>query len=54
MCKGMPLYQFHFSNVAILENDQITFQVRLASPTISVRFSKIIKWGGNVIPNTFS
>lgn len=54
MCKVMPLYQFHFSNVAILENDQITFQVRLASPTISERFSKIIRCGGNVIPNTFS
>lgn len=52
MCKGMPLYQLPFSNV--LDNDQITFQVRLASPTTSEKFSKIIKCGGNVIANMSS
>lgn len=54
MCKGMPLYHLPFPNVAILDNDQITFQVRLASPTISEKFSKIIKCGGNVIANVSS
>ena len=54
VCKGIPLYQLPFSNVAILDNDQITFQVRLTSPTISEKFSKIIKCGGDVIANVSS
>lgn len=54
MCKGILLYQLPFSNVAILDNDQTMFKVTLASPTVSEKFSKIIKCGGNIIANMSS